>query len=244
MVWLIVVGIVIYSLFLISRRLLRLLSIENRYRKSLQYWFPLLEFGAWGAFIFWGIHLLYRNRFFYEPLVLVLVIILTLLLTWYFLKDLVAGIIFKAENNFKANDKIRFEQSNGSIRKLGNLTMHIENEAGEIEIFAYSRVLSKNITKINPGGLFKKYVICPHQAYLSDVGDEIARLKALAWSAPWSSTRNEPLVTKSKNEQQNPYEVTVYALNADHAEKIKMHIEKRLESSGASKDKLLRDNFR
>jgi small-conductance mechanosensitive channel len=219
----IITGFVLFASIWLIRNFLRFLIPDNLYRKNIQYILPLAEFVVWTLYVFWALHQLLSNRFYYQELVVILIVVLTLLFSWFILKDFLAGIIFKMEHNFRLHDRVRINNTYGNLKKLGYLTIQLENESGEFEIYSYSKISGQKIVRINAAGVYQKFEL---RIRISHNEPNLAqKIRNLVLNCSWSSPHHEPLVKIVEIADQGlEAQLAVFALNAEHAERIRQHL--------------------
>ncbi len=68
---------------------------------------PAIELIVWLIFIFWAVDYLFKNKLYYQYLVISIVIIVVIFLAWFVIKDFIAGIVFKVQNDLQINSNIQ-----------------------------------------------------------------------------------------------------------------------------------------
>lgn len=142
-----------YLLFIGTALLLfmsfRAIRMVSHRMKTLQRFYPILvaiELGLWIAFIFWLVTRFLLTKAYYNELVLVLVVTSVVLLVWYYIKDVVAGFIFRIKHNPKIGQHLQSAEANGVIKKLAVSQLFVEGEGRAVIRIPYSKLLNKSIT--------------------------------------------------------------------------------------------------
>ena len=110
---------------------------------------PLLHFGefvAW-SFIFWeSISLLFSGKSYYSFLNGSLSIIFILLIVWFYIKDIIAGFIFRIRHNPMKGQVLRCAAIDGTIRSIGLSQLIIETSEGQKNRVPYSNLVTRIIS--------------------------------------------------------------------------------------------------
>ena len=133
-------------LLFVSFRAIRMVSHRVT---MLQRFYPMLvaiELGFWIAFIFWLVNRFLQTKAYYNELVLVLVITSVVLLVWYYIKDVIAGFIFRIKHNPKVGQHLQSIEANGVIKKLAVSQLFVEGEGREVIRIPYSKLLDKSLS--------------------------------------------------------------------------------------------------
>lgn len=224
-----VLGILLLAVLRISARLVKLLPADQPYVKVLIYLFPVIEFIIWALFLFWVLFHLFEGEFYYPTLIISLILVLVGLLSWFVAKDFVAGLIFKTENVFKVNNTIRIADTKGIIRRLGYLSLDLENENGELEKIHYSKLTGQRVVKPNPTEVLKKYSFFLSYPNNVPISQAMQTISNHILNAPWSAVSKAPVIQNAgNNENTYQFEVAVYALTLPHADAIETYVKKQL----------------
>ncbi len=224
-----IIGLLLFICLRVAVRLIKIVPSDKPYAKTLLYLFPVLEFVLWTLFLFWVLFHLFKGQFYYPALITSLILVLVAFISWFVIKDFIAGLIFKAENTFRVNNVIKIAHAEGTIKRLGYLSLDLINENGELEKVRYSSLSGQKIVKPNPSEALKKFTfIIDYNSPLSESKtSQIIRAHVL--NAPWSSTSKNPVIqTLQKNQNSYQFEVTVYTLNAVHADAIEEYLTAQL----------------
>ncbi|MEN6618779.1 MAG: mechanosensitive ion channel domain-containing protein [Rikenellaceae bacterium] len=161
MIYIEVVAIAI-ALFIILRFIpsfFPVLISKRKGRRVFQRFFPFVEIVLWLVYIFWAVDQLFKGIAAYPMVTGSLIIVIVAIFGWYFLRDLVCGIILKAENSFEQGQIIHSSAGSGVIKKLSYRSMEIVTENGENVIIPYSLLSSQNIVKPADTGNWAEHII-------------------------------------------------------------------------------------
>lgn len=103
----ILVALVIVLFFRLLHWLLKPLARRQTFWLRVSYLLMGVELLAWTGWLFWLIRQLVRNEAVYAYFTIGVAFLLFGLLTWFLLRDVVAGIVFKLQHNLKLNQYIR-----------------------------------------------------------------------------------------------------------------------------------------
>ncbi len=149
--------------------LLRVATLLSLRRKATQEFIPIisaLELVAWASIIIGGVNVFFSDKLYYPYLLIFLVITFSLLLVWYFFKDIVAGYLFRIRHNPKIGQLLSYDELEGSIRLLGLSHLTLELITGQWHRVPYSlivnkRLVLKSLHSIAPGETVIKVSLNP-----------------------------------------------------------------------------------
>jgi hypothetical protein len=142
--------IVTVALMLAFFRIARLLGVRNRIVQKVSPVLTILELLLWTIIIFWSASIFLSSRSYYPVLVITLAVLFTLLLTWFYLKDIVAGYIFRVRHNPVKGQILTCETIQGSVRKLGLSQLTVETDKGQWLRIPYSSVVTRILSLQSP----------------------------------------------------------------------------------------------
>ncbi|HSJ14810.1 MAG TPA: mechanosensitive ion channel domain-containing protein [Longimicrobiales bacterium] len=131
---------------------------------------------------------------------------------WFAIRDLVAGIVLRAEHGFEPGHTIEIADVAGRVHRVGARSVEIEGRDGHRIRVPYSRLGAAPISIARPregGGALSFTVTLPRRG---TGRDDLARIRAAALHTFFASARREPRVHLStEDERGRSYDVTVYA---------------------------------
>ena len=131
-------------------RIARLLGVRNRIVQKITPVLTILELLLWTIIIFWSASIFLSSRSYYPILVITLAVLFTLLLTWFYLKDIVAGYIFRVRHNPVKGQILTCETVHGSVRILGLSQLTVETDEGQWLRIPYSSVVNRSLSLQSP----------------------------------------------------------------------------------------------
>ncbi|MEJ7646529.1 MAG: hypothetical protein WKF87_18165 [Chryseolinea sp.] len=172
-------------------RIARVLGVHNRTVQKVMPVLVMLELVLWTIIVFWSTSIFLSSRSYYPILVLTLAIVFTLLITWFYLKDIVAGYIFRMRHNPVKGQILTCQTGHGSIRILGLSQLTIETKEGRWLRIPYSSVVTNSLSLQSPQRIIAGETTLELSAIRWDNPSKMERVlkKALAQSPWWISSK-------------------------------------------------------
>ncbi len=189
---------------------------NNRWRNLLRI-VPLIEFITWIIAIFWIINYLFEEKSYYQVIILSLVIILGISLGWFFLKDFVAGVIFRVQNNYTQGETIQVGNITGKIDALHVTHICIYTEEGKTIKVPYSKLNNEIISEqmeISSTEENKFLLKTNKKNSAKETGDTIHNILL---NTPWRIKDKLPLIKYiSEDNDTYTFEIQVQTRNSKH----------------------------
>ncbi|RJP92446.1 MAG: mechanosensitive ion channel family protein [Desulfobacteraceae bacterium] len=199
-------------LFVILRIVHQGLKVNMRNKKAnpiFNRFFPLFEFTVWTVFLIWGAKQIFQTG---TAGSIILVVMMMGVLTWagsFVVRDWIAGVVFKAEDRYRIDDIVSFQNTRGRLTNLGYRSLMVETSDGRtVEIPYSSLVRESTIEKIpreTACAMFRLSV--PAQEPFTEIQQQ---LQAIALCAPWTSITRKPHI-RIIERQESHYLVEVAA---------------------------------
>ncbi len=191
-------------------------------------WMPL--FGLIFSFIilFWAVHYLFQNRLYYNVIIISIIIVLSLIIGWFLLKDIFAGIIFRIQNNYAQGEYVQFGAISGRLHELQLTHISLNTQDGKAIRIPYSRLGNEIIsvkleTKSYENNRFELSV---KSKYTKNEAEE--RILTILNNTPWRLGNSLPLVNFVKEDKDwYTFEIHVQVRNQKHLNHIKDSLSKR-----------------
>lgn len=216
-----IVALVALSMFLLLK-VIRL-SIErinksNRLRKQIRVIEPVLTFLFWVIILFWGLKFLLEEKSYYPLLLFSIIIILCLALGWFFVKDFIAGIIFRIQNDYSIGEMVQFGNISGKVYSILATHICIQTPEGKIIKIPYSR-LSNELISQKPD--FKALEQHKYTLRVSGKGQnskEISeKLLQTMLLSPWIMGQKSPMINfLGEDHDTYTFEIMAYTRNEKH----------------------------
>lgn len=227
-IWFILLGIGIFLLFRFLKRLVNYWLPERKSRNfKFERLLPVLEGIIWFSWVIWGVQGVFDNKLVYSLIILGLMAVLIFALSWFAIRDFIAGVILKLEGAFNIGERIKVKETEGRVKELGYFGLKLENFQGEVITLPYSnvsgvtRTLSKSSEKVKNHtfqlNLPKKYTAT----------HTIEKTQVAILNAPWASITQKPHVKLvHENNDFYTFEVIVYSLHSRYFQKLQTYLQK------------------
>lgn len=224
----IIVSLVLLASFRIVSFMLRYVVDRKRKLMFLKY-FPLAES------IFWIVYLILSAQYFIQKggnvhtiWIFGILLVLVAFFSWFALRDIIAGIVWKTNKKFNLQDTIRIGEFQGKIQAFHHRNLEIINDNDESIIIPYTKILNSEIIKINPTEMILSYSFSIECSNTENSSKLIQAIRYDILNLPWSSVKNEPKIKAVKEESDRyVFDITVYSIDKDYFYKIENHIKKK-----------------
>jgi len=226
-IWFIALGVGIFLLFRFIKRLVYY-WIPKRQNRQLKFerLLPVIEGMVWFTWVIWGVQGVFNNKGLYTLIILVIIAIVLIAMSWFAIRDFIAGVVLKLEGAFNIGERIKIQDVEGRVKELGYFGVKLENFQGEVITMPYSsvsgvkRVLSKSSDKIKNHTftlqLPKKYAVT----------ETIEQAKNTILNTPWASITQKPHIKLlAENNESYTLEVIVYSLHQRYFQKLQTHLQ-------------------
>ncbi|UZR94449.1 mechanosensitive ion channel domain-containing protein [Chondrinema litorale] len=201
--------------------------MKSSYRMWIRRLLPPVEGSVWFIFFLVGINWLVPNSVWSSVAILLIIIVALFWISWFAVKDIVAGIILKTEGTFAVNDRIQVMDVTGQITKLGYRAMVLETDLGETVNIPFSKVSAEMQVKSNPGERIKshRFEILLKETSTHEVMAQVKNIRQIVFNAPWSSLKKAPQVKLvGEKEGHKRIEIIIYALKVEYFTLIKDYL--------------------
>ncbi|GEM_PF-4406769 len=190
---------------------------------------PAFEGLTWLLFVLLAISLIFKDKLFYSVGILMVLVVTVGWLSWFFVRDFVAGMMLRSSQTFELGDRLRVQDFEGVLQRIGHFSMTLEGDDGQSTVIPFSTVSDTMLTRIGAGTLLKSRTfqvkITPEKS-----SNAIQQIRQLALIAPWTSIMHEPKIKFiTENHDSIIYEVTVFGLEENYFRHIQKYLETHLE---------------
>lgn len=167
----------VFLFFRLAPRFLHLLRFSRRYRSYILKWLPFLELLVW-----LGIAISSASWFASSSIVLfvifgLLAVIIVLWISWYYLRDLIAGIMIRREGFIKTGENVAIGEAKGKVVSIGLQGLQLETGREEVIFIPYQQVSSQTIRKTSIQGHRQAHIFSIELS--GDISAIMARKKIL-----------------------------------------------------------------
>ena len=189
-----------------------------------------VELLVWTGWLFWVIRQLVHNPAVYAYFTVGVAFLGMGLLTWFLLRDVVAGIIFKLQHNLKLNQSVRVGRSDAPSNRSGRLlrlgiTALVLESAGERIKIPYTQLINEAVARSEVSDVVEPFDFTLRVPTTQTKSQWMDTLRQQVLQLPWASAKRTPLVQwQSEEGQYHTFGLRVYSLNARHALLIESHL--------------------
>lgn len=219
----------VFGLLLIVRKGLWLVRLRPAYRGWRNRLMPLIEVVAGAVYIYWAVSLIMPDMG-QAPWIAASLIALTLAgAGWFAIRDFVSGVVLRFEQVYATGQWIQSDNIDGFISKIGYRTLTIETDTGLQVSVPYSLILRKSLITTDQLQMAKAHTFRVMRPDGESVATSIARIRAAALTAFWSSPRKEPYVHfLEEKEGRRHFEVTVFSINEAYAPDVEQSVRRHM----------------
>ena len=218
----------VFVFFRITRILLKRFGQRYAMLKKLTRAYPVIEVIVWAVIIFWATSVLFGERVYYPYIVTAMAVITLALATWFYFRDVVAGMVFRSQNDLVPGDNIQVGPISGHLKSIHLTYVEVVSDNGSTIKIPNSRLSQELISASStPEGLeeFKIRLAVDRQLPKPEIEEMIRKEVA---NSPWCDYKNPPVI-KLKDETDRTYffDVMVYNMNRKHHSIIEKALKNR-----------------
>lgn len=226
-----ITGTAIFAFFKISGILLGKVSHKYAVLKSINRIFPAIQIISWTAYVFWANGVFFKDREYYVPIVIGMALIVMVMVGWFLFRDVVAGVVYRIQNDLNIGDNIKIGMIAGQIKSVHLTHIEIATDNGTTIKIPNTRLSQDLISgSTTPEGLEEFKIQLAFSKHLAKPEIE-EKIKSEVANSPWCDYKNAPVI-KLKDEDENTYfyDVVIYTLNHKHLRIVEKALKRKLES--------------
>lgn len=223
--------IILLAFFLFTMmKLLKKYFIERKLSPKYQQYYYLLEIIVWIMFIIWAFKTILEDSIYYTIIVVTIFLSIAVWVTWFIVRDFVAGLVFKFNDDYKKGQLLEVNNFKGFIERINYLNIDLISNEGEVIKIPYSKIQ----TNIHKKSVLDKNTIrhnfqlqFPLSVSFDNIKEEIINEILLT---PGIDLSKEPIV--KLDERKEKYQIigaTVFVLSESAIDLI-LHKMKKIES--------------
>lgn len=228
LVFVLLLGVAIYIGLRWLRLRVRSLSLSRPRRELFERLRPLIEAVATIVFLVLSVRIVLGDQPLYSTLVLGLILVAAVLLGWFALRDVVAGMLLKASELCLPGDWVEIGGVTGRVHGLGYRVIALDTIDGGQAFVPYSRVSRETLVRRpDTDGLFQH----SFRVRFDEDGDVVERkdrLRRIALNSHWHSVVREPRV---EIDEDRGFTVTVFAIASNQGHRIEKQVRLALRDS-------------
>lgn len=225
----------IFLLFRVGRFALSRFVQGVKLRSLLLKVLPIIETFAWIILAVWAIFNYViegdSKKETGNVLFLILLIVLILLISWFVLRDFIAGIILRLEGAFDVHDFVRSAGVEGEVKKLGFRSIKLETNQGELVTIPYRGLMGEISSKSKREGSGVSVKLRLGISGVQDWDTVFSILEKTLLNSPWSMLNRQPRIELAEEGETFLVECTVYVLDHKHLLKLKNYLRKQPQSN-------------
>jgi len=222
----ILLGILLFAAFRVLHYVIGHLLSKNRHIGTFKRVLPLSEGIVWFLFWSWALRSIFEEQIIYFLGVLVIVLVVLVWVSWFAIKDFIAGVVLKFEAAFQEGEQINIQNVKGIVKHLGYFSLEIQTEQGEKINIPYSSISGQVRRKLEDTELFKSYSF--ELTIAKDIGtpDVFEKLRITSINAPWTSINKlSQFHLLKENDTFYSFKVVIYSLDTKYFQAIKNYIQ-------------------
>ncbi len=127
-------------------RFAKLASLRSRMTQRYLPFLSGLELALWTFIIFGSADLFLSDKLYYPYLIILMISIFMLLVVWFYIKDIIAGFLFRVRHNPIKGHLLDYEKLHGTIRVVGSSQLTIETADGQWRKVPYSALVTQTLS--------------------------------------------------------------------------------------------------
>ncbi len=226
----IVLAIVFATFFILKflQLIIKRLGRKNNVLWTVNKMLPLIVSITWLVIIFWSAHYLFDEKSYYNYVVLCMIAILSILTGWFFIKDFIAGIIFRVQNNFAEGDYVQFGDVAGKVEALFLTHISINTKEGKVLRVPYSRLSNEIISQKTSTKTFEENSYTLNTGKKESIKSTEDAIRSVLITSPWRISNKQPDVKfVSEDEKYYNYKIQVQVRNQKHFNYLMEVLEKK-----------------
>jgi small-conductance mechanosensitive channel len=216
------VGALIFIFFRLFRYMMQFIRLPVQQIEFFNKYLPVAELIVWIIFLLWSIQYLGSRGQLITLIPFLVFIILILYLSWYSLKDITTGVIFKTGKTHHINDHISVAGITGKITAMGMRNLEIEDYSGQIVTIPYSKIVGNIMLKSYPSQSllshnFRMKITADEN---TDIFSTVENIRTSILTLPWSSQKKEPkIIIETESKDFFMLSITIFSLDESYFKK-------------------------
>lgn len=226
----VMLALVIFTGFRLFKYLIQFIRLSQEKAAVVTKFLPAAELAVWSLFFLWSIQFLFARGYLISIIPLLLFIIVILYLTWFGLKDIMAGIIFKTTAQLHINDHLSISGITGKVTSIGYSGIQLEDYSGRVVHVPFSRIVGNIWQKQYPSQSLLSHnflMRIPLDDDINDLFKVMEKLRTTILAFPWSSQKKEPKIAiQDENPREVLFNITIFSLDEAYFVRTEKLLEK------------------
>lgn len=138
-------GLILFAIFKLLPFVLKLIKPKKKIHHYLTWLIPIVELGFWIFFLSWYSFLFATEGQLFGFLITGLLAFIVFLLSWYYLRDVIAGIVIHAQRKLKVGDILQSTTVAGQIVRFSVTDIQLITKDDAIYYVPYSWLLKNGV---------------------------------------------------------------------------------------------------
>jgi len=214
-------GIMLWIVLSIGRRTIDATAHRAKVLDRIRHYLPATAAIIWFLYGFWLLYRWVYGNTAFPYLLFFYIAIPTVLVAWYVLRDVMAGVVSSGRDQFDLNLRIQIGELSGRIVKKGATHVELQTDNGDSIHIPYSR-LSREIvigkSEDSESDYHRIHLKVSRQKQPDQLQADILRDIR---SSPWATAATAPVVRYKQQENAScEFEILFRSLNSRHASRI------------------------
>ena len=173
-----------------------------------------LELLVWMVFIFWTGHTLFSEKFFYSYLVYFIIFIIISFFSWFLLRDLLAGIVFRVRHNLRTGSYIKAGDFSGQVVSQKLSYLYLKTTDNQFLRIPYSAIINKVLTELTfPEEIESHLIHVMMDLSAGKISVAESLIRTTIFNSAWNNFKEEPEI-KFLKENKEGYFFDIKLLSA------------------------------
>lgn len=222
-------GLLIFLVFRLLRFAFPYILVREKLRKQVMKYFPVVELITWMLYLSWFVFRFYEAEEIFVVVTLALLLVLLFWISRYWIRDLVAGVIFRSSTRLKSGDNLQFDEMEGTIRKFGSYSVELETRDNQLVYIPYSKLVDTIHIKSERTGHSQGYTFELECSSRKEIPQLIRSIRTIILATPWVSVTRMPVIhLKEQKEGNYRFDITVFPTEKSLAAKIEQRVKERI----------------
>ena len=205
---------------------------KRQLREILQKYFSIFELFTWILLALWFLPYLLQKHVYAGVGLIIVIFALFVWISWFGLKDLVAGFIFKTNSGLQINEHIQIGNHKGVLVKMGFRNLILDTNSGNFVSIPYSIIINLPIEKISSKEIRHNKLFELKTKRKENIQKLTMEMLTFILMHPRASLREKPLVELLKEDAQHLYfRVKIYAIENKYLPLIEEDFRKKFEAT-------------
>ncbi|MBN2349605.1 MAG: mechanosensitive ion channel [Bacteroidales bacterium] len=189
---------------------------------------PLIVSVTWVVIVFWSANYLFNEKSYYKLVIICMIVILSVLIGWFFIKDFIAGVIFRVQNNYAEGDHVQFGEVAGRVESLYLTHISLQTQEGRLVKVPYSRLGSEIISQKTESKTFEKNSFILKTRKTESVTSTEESIRNILMTSPWRISNTQPNIKfVGEDDLSFHYNILVQVRNQKHLDYLAEALDKR-----------------